>query len=129
MFARVFVLDDVMYELVQLVPPWLARWSLAEGWIGFAREELSLNVWLSFYAVQGYAYVTAPGEEPQPLSAGTPAFTARQTTEPWARGPTCRSVANSPRSGNRDAARLPGTVCAGGGLDGPDDGCEPAKLW
>lgn len=75
-----------MYELVQIVPPWLARWSLTEGWIGFAREELGLNVWLSFYAARGHAYAAAPGEEPQPLSAGAPAFTARQTTEPWTRG-------------------------------------------
>lgn len=26
-FARAFVVDDAMYELMQLVPPWLARWS------------------------------------------------------------------------------------------------------
>ena len=42
-FARVFVIDDVMYDLVQVVPPWLARWSLTQGWIGFLREEMSLD--------------------------------------------------------------------------------------
>jgi hypothetical protein len=27
-FARAFVLDDAMYELMQTVPQWLAGWSL-----------------------------------------------------------------------------------------------------
>jgi hypothetical protein len=44
-----FVLDDVMYELVQTEPPRLARWSATQGWIGFAREELDLNPGLNFY--------------------------------------------------------------------------------
>jgi hypothetical protein len=89
-FARVFVLDDAMYELVQIVPPWLARWSLTEGWIGFAREELNLNFWLSFYAAGGHAYAAAPGEGPQALSADAPPFTAGQATEPWMPGPARR---------------------------------------
>jgi hypothetical protein len=92
LFARVFVLDDAMYDLVQIVPPWLARWSLTEGWIGFAREELDLDVWLNFYAAQGHAYAAGPGEQPQPLSEGAPPFTARQTTEPWTRGPAAGCV-------------------------------------
>ena len=53
LFVRTFVLDDAMYDLIQVVPSWLARWSLTEGWIGFAREELNLNIWLSFYCVPG----------------------------------------------------------------------------
>lgn len=69
-FARIFVLDDAMYELAQLVLPWLARWSLAQGWIGFAREELDPNPWLHFYAARGHAYASAPGKPPEPLCAG-----------------------------------------------------------
>jgi len=53
LFVRTFVLDDEMYELVQVVPPWLARCSWTEGWIGFAREELGLGTWLDFYAARG----------------------------------------------------------------------------
>jgi hypothetical protein len=82
-YVRVFVLDDAMYELIQDVPSWLARWSLTEGWIGFAREELNLNPWLNFYASQGHAYAAGPGEQPQPLVAETPPFTPIQTTETW----------------------------------------------
>lgn len=80
-FARTFVLDDAMYDLVQTVPPWLAAWSLTEGWIGFAREELDLNPWLNFYAMQGHAYAAPPGGEPQALQQNAPPFTATQTTE------------------------------------------------
>lgn len=83
LFARAFILDDAMYELIQILPPWLARWSLTEGWIGFAREELSLDIWLNFYAARGHAYAASPGEEPQPLSKEAPPFTPCQTSEPW----------------------------------------------
>jgi hypothetical protein len=82
-FARVFVVDDAMYELVQIVPPWLAGWSLTEGWIGFAREELSLNPWQNFFAAQGHAYAASPGETPEPLTDGAPPFTPTQTIERW----------------------------------------------
>jgi hypothetical protein len=82
-FARTFILDDVMYELMQIVPPWLASWSLTEGWIGFAREELSLNPWLNFFASQGHAYVGQPGEAPSPLGEQAPLFALTQTTERW----------------------------------------------
>ena len=81
LFVRTFVLDDVMYEPVPVVPSWLAPWSLAQGWIGFAREELALNPWLNFYAANGYAYAASPGAEPKALRAGAPPFTATQTTE------------------------------------------------
>jgi hypothetical protein len=81
-FARIRVLDDAMYDLVQVVPPWLAKWSLTAGWIGFAREEMSLNPWLAFYAADGHAYAASPGEEPQPLTDGAPPFRLTQTTEP-----------------------------------------------
>jgi hypothetical protein len=84
MFARVFVRADAMYELMQTVPPWLAVWSLTEGWIGFAREELDLDPWLNFYAMQGHAYAAAPGAAPQPLGQGAPSFTPTETTERWA---------------------------------------------
>ena len=80
-FARILVLDDAMYDLVQVVPPWLAKWSLTAGWIGFAREEMGLNPWLTFYAVGGHAYAASPGEEPQPLADGAPPFRLTQTTE------------------------------------------------
>jgi hypothetical protein len=82
-FARAFVLDDAMYELSQIVPPWLARWSLTEGWIGFAREELSLTPWLDFFAMQRHAYVAASGGTPEPLTTGASAFTLTQTIDRW----------------------------------------------
>jgi hypothetical protein len=65
----------------QLVPPWLARWSLTDGWIGFAREELDLNPWLNFYAARGHAYAAPPGQEPPPLTTQAAPFTPAQTTE------------------------------------------------
>ena len=49
-FVRTFILDDGMYELMQTVPSWLARWSLTQGLIGHAREEFDLGGWLNFYA-------------------------------------------------------------------------------
>jgi hypothetical protein len=82
-FARTFVLDDAIYDLVQTVPQWLAGWSLTEGWIGFAREELGLNPWLNFYAMQGHAYAAPPDRAPEPLKQDAPPFTATQTTERW----------------------------------------------
>ena len=82
-FARAFVLDDVMWELVQVVPSWLAGWSLTEGWIGFAREELGLAPWLDFFASQGHAYAAPPGGAPSPLGEQAPPFTLTQTTERW----------------------------------------------
>lgn len=81
LLVRTFVLDDAMYHLIQDVPSWLARWSLTEGWIGFAREELSLEPWANFYAAGGHAYAPAPGERPQPLSKPAPPFAPTQTTE------------------------------------------------
>lgn len=81
--VRTFILDDEMYQLIQDVPPWLARWSLTEGWIGFAREELNLDPWLNFYAAHGHAYAASPGERPQALSEQAPPFAATQTSETW----------------------------------------------
>lgn len=72
-----------MWELVQVVLQWLAGWSLTEGWIGFAREELGLNSWLDLFASQGHAYVAPPGEAPSPLGAQAPPFALTQTTERW----------------------------------------------
>lgn len=82
-FARTFVLDDVMWELVQVVLPWFAGWSLTEGWIGFAREELGLTPLLNFFASQGHAYVAPPGEATSPLAEQAPPFALTQTTERW----------------------------------------------
>jgi hypothetical protein len=83
LYVRMSVLDDEMYALIQTEPPRLARWSATQGWIGFAREELSLHPWLNFYVQDGHAYASGPGEEPHPLSDGAPPFTLRQTTETW----------------------------------------------
>ena len=82
-FARTFIVDDAMYDLVQVVPPWLARWSLTEGLIGFAREEMSLNPWLNFFAAAGHAYAASPGGAPEPLTADAPPFALTQTTDRW----------------------------------------------
>jgi hypothetical protein len=79
LYVRTFALDDDMYDLMLTVPPWLARWAATEGWIGFAREELALDPWLNFYAANGYAYVAAPGDRPNPAQDGAPPFTATQT--------------------------------------------------
>lgn len=85
LFLRTEVLDDGMYELVQIVPPWLARWSLTQGFIGWARERLSLHPWMNFYVQEGHAYWGAPGkEEIAPLdSGGAPPFTLRYTTDSY----------------------------------------------
>lgn len=85
LFTRTFVLDDAMYELIQIVPQWLAPWSLTQGWVGFAREELGLDPWLNFYVANGHAYAATSGQQPQALGAGWPPFTPTQTTEPWPR--------------------------------------------
>jgi hypothetical protein len=82
-FVRIFVLDDAMYDLVQVVPQWLARWSLTQGWIGFAREELNLHPWLTFYVADRFAYAAPPGKQPEPFTEQAPPFILTQTTEPW----------------------------------------------
>lgn len=81
LFVRTFLLDDGMYEVVQTVPGWLAPWSLTQGWIGHAREELDLHPWLHFYIQNGYAYAAEPGKPVKPLNDGAPAFTLQRTTD------------------------------------------------
>ncbi|MGH3297131.1 MAG: hypothetical protein ACRDP7_35585 [Trebonia sp.] len=83
LLARVVLPDDEMFEVMQVVPPWLAPWSLTDGWIGFAREELDLDVWLNFFAAHGHAYIAPPGETPIPPLRDAPPFTLTQTTEQW----------------------------------------------
>ena len=84
LYVRTMLLDDAMYELLQTVPPRLAEWSATQGWIGFAREEISLHPWLNFYVQDGHAYIAEPGKEPKALSDAPP-FTLTQTTESWRR--------------------------------------------
>jgi hypothetical protein len=60
MFARTLVSDDAMSDYLVVVPPWLARWSLTQGWIGYARETTDLMLWLYFYAMDGHAYGASP---------------------------------------------------------------------
>ncbi len=79
LFARTGVSDDDMYEIMQLVPSWLARWCATQGWIGLAREEMSLEPWLYFYVQEGFAYVGSPGEQPAGLQNGSPNFTLTGT--------------------------------------------------
>ena len=81
LFVRTFVLDDAMYDLMLVVPPWLARWSLTRGWIGQAREELSLHPWLNFYVQDGHAYIAEPGGSVEPLDDGAPPFTLSHTSD------------------------------------------------
>jgi hypothetical protein len=91
LLVRILVKDDEMYELMRVVPPWLARWSLTQGWIGFAREELSLKPWLDFYVAGEHAYLASSGEQPVALSPDAPPFTLTQTVEDWAAdGPRIR---------------------------------------
>ena len=78
--VRTFVLDDSMYELLTVVPPWLARWSATQGWIGFAREEMSLDIWLNFDAANGHAYLAGPGEQPVPATDDAQQFPERKQT-------------------------------------------------
>ncbi|MDP9792886.1 hypothetical protein J2S43_001398 [Catenuloplanes nepalensis] len=80
LFVRAFVVDDAMYELISVVPAWLARWSLTQGWIGQAREELSLHPWLNLYVQNGHAYAAEPGGSVEPLDETAPPFTLRQTS-------------------------------------------------
>ena len=79
MFVRTLVLDDGMYELLEKVPRWFAGVSATEGWIGMAREEMNLEVWLNFYVQGGQAYAAGPGEPPHALADSAPAFTLTQT--------------------------------------------------
>lgn len=79
LFVRTLVLDDAMHELMSVVPAWLARWSLTQGWIGQAREELSLHPWLNFYVQDGHAYAAEPGGSVEPMDDTAPPFTLRQT--------------------------------------------------
>ena len=88
LFVRTLVLDDAMYELISVVPAWLARWSLTQGWIGQAREELSLHPWLNFYAQDGHAYAAEPGGSVEPLDETAPPFTLHQTTESGTQRPS-----------------------------------------
>jgi hypothetical protein len=81
LFVRTLVLDDAMYELMLVVPAWLARWSLTQGWIGQAREELSLHPWLNLYAQDGHAYAAEPGGSVEPLDDVAPSFTLRHTSD------------------------------------------------
>jgi hypothetical protein len=81
LYARTFVLDDAMYHLMSVVPAWLARWSLTQGWIGQAREELSLHPWLNFYVQDGHAYAAEPGGSVEPLDDDAPPFTLSQTSD------------------------------------------------
>ncbi|WP_436533434.1 hypothetical protein [Actinoplanes sp. HUAS TT8] len=81
LFLRTMILDDAMYELITVVPNWLARWSLTQGWIGQAREELSLHPWLTFYVQGGHAYAAEPGGDVEPLSDSAPPFSLRQTSD------------------------------------------------
>ncbi|WP_433043122.1 hypothetical protein [Dactylosporangium sp. CS-033363] len=81
LFVRTLVLDDVMYELISVVPAWLARRSLTQGWIGQAREELSLHPWLNFYVQDGRAYAAEPGGSIEPLDDTAPPFTLTQTSD------------------------------------------------
>lgn len=81
LFVRMSVLDDAMYELVQVVPSWLARWSLTQGWVGQAREELSLHPWLNFFVQDGHAYAAEPGGGVEALSPPAPPFTLNRTSD------------------------------------------------
>ena len=73
--VQTYVLDDAMYELVRVVPPWLARWSLTQGLIGVAREDLDERPWLHFYVQDGHAYAGDPGGPVHPLDDTSPPFT------------------------------------------------------
>ena len=53
---------------------------MAQGWIGFAREETSLGIWLNFYAATGHASVASPGEQPMPITEAPPFPTRKQAT-------------------------------------------------
>lgn len=53
---------------------------MTQGWIGFAREETSLDIWLNFYAANGHASVASPGEQPMPITEAPPFPTRKGTT-------------------------------------------------
>lgn len=81
LFVRTFVLDDAMYELISVVPAWLARRSLTQGWIGQAREGLSLHPWPNFYVQDGHACAAEPSGSIEPLDDTAPPFTLVQTSD------------------------------------------------
>ena len=82
MFARTMVADDAMADYLVIVPPWLARWSLTHGWIGYAARTAICSPGFEFYAMDGHAYAAQPGQDPGPLVGGAPPFTLQHTTNP-----------------------------------------------
>lgn len=81
LYVRLYTVDDAMYDLMRTVPRWLAPHSLTQGWIGFAREELALDLWLHFYVQDGHAYVAEPGGPISPFDDAAPPFTLLQTID------------------------------------------------
>jgi hypothetical protein len=63
---------DALRDTTTWRAPRRTRWSATDGWIGFAREELALDPWLNFYASNGYAYIAAPGDRPNPAQHEAP---------------------------------------------------------
>ena len=80
LYSRTFQLDDDMYELIQVIPPWLAAHSATRGWIGAAREEMGMTTWMDYYAQDGCAYGSAADGSIEALSAGAPPFTLWQAS-------------------------------------------------
>ncbi|MFD0593752.1 hypothetical protein ACFQZ4_15695 [Catellatospora coxensis] len=80
LFARLLLPDDVMYDVIQTVPAWLAPGRRRRAGSG-SRARNSLHPWLNFYVQDGHPYVAEPGGVVQPLAESAPPFTLRQTTD------------------------------------------------
>ncbi|WP_426507385.1 hypothetical protein ACPPVO_54385 [Dactylosporangium sp. McL0621] len=59
----------------------VGRWSLTQGWIGCAREELELQPWLHFYVQDGQAYAGESGKPVTALNREAAPFTLLQTSD------------------------------------------------
>lgn len=60
--VRALLIDDSFYEEGWRTVDWLARRSATRGFIGQAREELDLVPSWTFFAADGFGYVTVRGE-------------------------------------------------------------------
>lgn len=85
LFFRRYSLDDEFHSVVPEVLPWLAEHSGTQGWVGCARDELSVEQDYQFYVQRGVAYLGGFLEHPVPLPYDREAspFTLRYTTDEY----------------------------------------------
>jgi hypothetical protein len=79
LFTRIQMDEEETYEMIQVVPSWLAPWSRTQGWIGYVREEMDLTPWMQLYVQDGEAYWSGDAGAIESLSGEAPPFTLTGT--------------------------------------------------